>query len=53
MNSADEYLYGRRASGGGYGDVFTLPMVVCFMLDRVGYTADADLRDVRILELLS
>lgn len=50
MNSADEYLYGRRASGGGHGDVFTLPMVVCFMLDRVGYTADADLRDVRILE---
>lgn len=48
--SSSNFLYGKRSSGGGHGDVYTSPAVVCFMLDKVGYTADRDLRNVHILE---
>lgn len=50
MSSNKEYLYGERRSGGQHGDVFTSPVVVDFMLDSVGYTANCDLSHVRILE---
>ena len=50
MSSSKEFIYGERASGGQHGDVFTSPVVVSFMLDTVGYTADHDLSCVRILE---
>ena len=50
MSSSKEYLYGERKGGGQHGDVFTSPIVVRFMLDSVGYTADRDLSHVRILE---
>lgn len=43
-------IYGIRRNGRQHGDVFTSPFVVSFMLDKVGYTADRDLRQVRILE---
>lgn len=32
--SSSKTIYGKRSSGGGHGDVFTLPAVVCFMLDN-------------------
>lgn len=48
--SSSNLFYGKRSSGGGHGDVFTSPVVVCFMLDKVGYTADRDLSNVNILE---
>lgn len=48
--SSNNPLYGKRSSGGGHGDVFTLPAVVCFMLDKVNYTANRNLQDVSILE---
>ena len=50
MSSSNASLYGLRSNGGQHGDVFTSPTVVCFMLDRVKYTADRDLRNIRILE---
>lgn len=49
MNSTDA-PYGKRSSGLGHGDVFTLPEVVRFMLDNIGYSADKDLSEVCILE---
>lgn len=48
MNSSN--LYGQRKGGGQQGDVFTLPAVVSFILDEVGYTADRDLSDISIFE---
>lgn len=48
--SSEDALYGVRSSGGKHGDVFTSPVVVRFMLDKVGYTAERDLRNVSILE---
>ena len=48
--SSSKTIYGKRSSGGEHGDVFTSPAVVCFMLDKVGYTAHLDLRNVSILE---
>lgn len=50
MSSNNTSLYGARSNGGQHGDVFTSPEVVRFMLDMVQYTADRDLRNVRILE---
>ncbi|HAP49638.1 MAG TPA: hypothetical protein DCQ56_00220 [Porphyromonadaceae bacterium] len=50
MSSNNGFLYGERQNGGQHGDVFTLPIVVSFMLDSVGYTADRNLAHVRILE---
>lgn len=50
MSSNKDFLYGERQNGGQHGDVFTLPIVVSFMLDSVGYTADRNLSHVRILE---
>ena len=49
MNS-NKYLYGERSNGGQHGDVFTAPVVVGYMLDKVGYTTDRDLSHTRILE---
>lgn len=43
-------IYSQRTKGGQQGDVFTLPVVVSFMLDEVGYTADADLSNISIFE---
>mgnify|MGYP001177970945 FL=1 len=43
-------IYGTRTKGGQQGDVYTLPYVVSFMLDEVGYTADRDLSAVTIFE---
>lgn len=48
--TSNNYIYGERSNGGQHGDVFTAPLVVCFMLDKVGYTADKDLSNMRILE---
>lgn len=50
MSSSKECLYGERRNGGQHGDVFTSPVVVDFILDSVGYTANRDLSRVRILE---
>ena len=50
MNSNNCSLYGERKSGGQHGDVFTSPIVVRFMLDKVGYTSDIDLSHISILE---
>lgn len=49
MNS-NKNIYGVRSSGGNVGDVFTSPAVVCYMLDKVGYTPDRDLSGIKILE---
>lgn len=49
MNS-NNTIYGNRTSGGVHGDVFTIPSVVCFMLDKVGYTAEHNLQETSILE---
>ena len=49
MNSSN-YLYGERSNGGQHGDVFTAPIVVGYMLDKVGYTPDRDLSHTHILE---
>lgn len=43
-------LYGIRSNGGFHGDVFTSPWVVRYMLDKVGYNSNLDLRNIRILE---
>lgn len=43
-------IYGLRNNGEQHGDVFTLPCVVSFILDKVGYSANRDLRHIRILE---
>ena len=43
-------LYGIRSNGGFHGDVYTSPVVVRYMLDIVGYKANSDLRNIRILE---
>lgn len=43
-------LYGIRNNGGNHGDVFTSPQVVSYMLDKVGYNSNVDLRNIRILE---
>ena len=50
MSSNDTPIYGLRSSGGQHGDVYTSPDVVRFMLDKVNYTADRDLRNVRVIE---
>lgn len=50
MSSNSPSMYGVRSNGGRHGDVFTSPVVVDFMLDRVNYTAERNLNDVRILE---
>ena len=49
MNSSN-YLYGERSNGGQHGDVYTTPVVVSYMLDKLGYTSDCDLSHIRILE---
>lgn len=49
MNS-NNYIYGERSNGGQHGDVFTAPIVVDYMLDKVGYIQDRDLSHIRILE---
>lgn len=49
MNSSN-YLYGERSNGGQHGDVFTAPVVVGYILDKVGYMPDRDLSHTRILE---
>ena len=50
MSSNNQLLYGERKNGGQHGDVFTSPLVVRFILDKVGYTPDKDLSSIRILE---
>lgn len=42
--------YGFRANGRRHGDVFTSPEVVKYMLDLVGYTAEHNLSEIKILE---
>lgn len=48
--SSSNQPYGTRAGGGGHGDVFTAPEVVCYMLDLVDYVPSRDLSSVDILE---
>lgn len=48
--SSDAGIYGLRSCGQRHGDVFTSPIVVSYMLDSIGYTADKDLSDTSILE---
>lgn len=50
LMSSNNTLYGIRRNGGNHGDVFTSLQVVRFMLDKVGYDSNADLRNIRILE---
>lgn len=42
--------YNNRARGGQHGDVYTLPVVVSFMLDEVGYVSSRDLSHISIFE---
>ena len=48
--SSDTGIYGLRSCGQRHGDVFTSPIVVSYMLDSIGYTADKDLSRTSILE---
>lgn len=48
--SSDAGIYGLRSCGQRHGDVFTSPLVVSYMLDSIGYTADRDLSCTSILE---
>ncbi|MBQ3325295.1 MAG: N-6 DNA methylase [Muribaculaceae bacterium] len=50
MSSESNLFYGTRSNGGQHGDVYTLPQVVRFMLDAVGYKSNRDLSQVSILE---
>lgn len=50
MSSNSPSIYGVRSNGGRHGDVFTSPVVVGFMLDKVNYISERNLNDVRILE---
>lgn len=43
-------IYGIRSNGNKHGLVLTKPIVVETMLDRVLYTQDHDLRDIRVIE---
>lgn len=49
-SSNSQFLFGKRKKGGQHGDVFTSPLVVRYMLDKLGYTSDSNLSSVRILE---
>jgi len=42
--------YGIRSNGNSHGVVLTKPIVVKAMLDRIGYSADIDLRDFKVIE---
>ena len=42
--------YGIRSNGNSHGLVLTKPIVVETMLDRVGYTPNLDLRDIKVIE---
>jgi len=48
--SYDAGIYGLRSCGQRHGDVFTSPLVISYMLDSIGYTADKDLSGISILE---
>lgn len=43
-------IYGVRSNGNKHGLVLTKPIVVETMLDRVGYTQNQDLRDIKVIE---
>ncbi len=43
-------IYGTRSNGNSHGLVLTKPQVVEFMLDRVGFTAKMNLRDIKVIE---
>lgn len=43
-------IYGNRTNGNKHGLVLTKPIVVDAMLDRVGYTSNRDLRNVKVIE---
>lgn len=43
-------IYGKRSNGNSHGLVLTKPEVVNFMLDRVGYTCDKNLKDKVVIE---
>lgn len=43
-------IYGTRSNGNLHGLVLTKPIVVETMLDRVQYTQNHDLRDIRVIE---
>lgn len=43
-------IYGIRSNGNNHGLVLTKPIVVETMLNRVGYSADNDLRDLIVIE---
>lgn len=49
MNSSKP-IYGIRTTGGEAGAVFTSPIVVRYMLDKIGYTPNRDLSGISILE---
>ena len=43
-------IYGQRSNGNDHGIVLTKPVVVSFMLDKIGYTSAKDLSELRIIE---
>ncbi len=43
-------IYGTRSNGNSHGLVLTKPLVVEFMLDRAGFKAKSDLRDIKVIE---
>ncbi len=43
-------IYGQRSNGNDHGIVLTKPEIVSFMLDKIGYTSDKDLSELRIIE---
>jgi len=43
-------IYGSRSNGNQHGLVFTKPLVVEFMLDRIGYVSTSDLSKKVIVE---
>ncbi len=43
-------IYGNRSNGNPHGLVLTKPIVVNFMLDRVGYSPNYDLRNLKVIE---
>lgn len=43
-------IYGQRSNGNDHGIVLTKPVIVTFMLNRIGYEPDRDLSELRIIE---
>lgn len=43
-------IYGTRSNGNNHGLVLTKPIVIEIMLDRVGYSPNHNLRDIKVIE---